>query len=495
MRDTPKIAASETKQPEYHAISSLNLRPYTTRWAKFLRGQCTDMTVGRILALPLKHRSPTPRVFKRPPETRRIGIRRSTNALLGLGHAKMHPSASELCIHIEVFRLYGNSFSGMSRVAFLLGSGISYASGAPTVTALTDSVLNGAWWQHTDLRFYPRPSSEEQISAGIARLAQEFLCRLSQEITPHLQMRENRSPNYEDIYAAARQLLDDETGEILSPLIAATLKKIKGNMVDLCAEVEPHIDGNAFASLTEKAIDLIQFVVFHGLAPVQKPVKLRILTDITRHVEETNIFSLNHDLLLEAQANEANVRLVDGFGKRIHDVRIFNGDWSINDDVARLIKLHGSINWNVIRSGAIDQFATILGNSESARGIDGKLINSTSITPLFLTGTTVKERAYGIGPFGELFNAFRSLLSRHRTLVCSGYGWGDKGINIRLRQWLRDAKENRIVLLDARQEEEIAGTRMWWARWDMYKAAGKVVHIRKWLGDCTLEDLKPYFDP
>ena len=383
----------------------------------------------------------------------------------------------------------------MSRAAFLLGSGISYASGAPNVTTITASLLDGAWWHHTDLRFYPRPPNEEQKSTGIAWLAQEFLRRLSREIAPHLEMRENRQPNYEDIYAAVRQLLDDDTGEITSPLIAPALTKIKKNTADLCADVVPHIDDNTFASLADRAIDLIQFVVFYGLVGIKEPIKLNLLTDVMRSVDETDIFTLNHDLLVEAQAAEAKIDLIDGFGERIYDVRIFNGNWQIGNRATRLIKLHGSINWNVIRSGKVDQFATILGNSERARGISGELISPTSMTPLFLTGTTVKEQTYGVGPFGDLFAAFRSLLGRHKTLICSGYGWGDKGINIRLRQWLRDADENRIVILDARNEKQIANTRMWWAWWNTYKAAGKVVHVPRWLGDSSAEELQPFFDP
>jgi hypothetical protein len=62
--------------------------------------------------------------------------------------------------------------------------------------------------------------------------------------------------------------------------------------------------------------------------------------------------------------------------------------------------------------------------------------------PLFLTGTTVKEQLYGVSLVCELFAEFRTRLRDHHKLVCCGYGWSDKGINIRLRQLLYDAPQN-----------------------------------------------------
>lgn len=152
----------------------------------------------------------------------------------------------------------------MSRAAFFFGSGISYASGAPSVGAITDRLLNGAWWLHTDGRFYPRPADQRQVSVGAAQRAQEFLRLIKQQIEPHLQARENRDAHYEDIYAATRQFLDDEMGEIVNPLLADALAKIKAASTHLHAGQEYHIDKNPFASLADRAGDLMQSAVYYG---------------------------------------------------------------------------------------------------------------------------------------------------------------------------------------------------------------------------------------
>lgn len=383
----------------------------------------------------------------------------------------------------------------MSRAAFFLGSGISYTSGAPSVSTITGSLLNGAWCPHTDWRFYPRPLSEEQASVGSALRAQEFLRLIKREIDPHLLAREKREANYEDIYAAARHILDDETGEITNPLLADTLAKIKAASAPLHVGQEHHIDKNPFASLADRATDLVQWAVYYGLAAAKIPVGFAPISAVMRHAAETDVFSLNHDLLIETEAANAGVTLLDGFGAPTGDVRIFDGAWRIGEPAVRVLKLHGSTNWYLFRFAEWDQFASVKGNPDHVRDAAGELLNPVDVLPMFLTGTTVKEQAYGVSLFGELFTAFRSLLSRHRTLICSGYGWGDKGINTRLRQWLRDARENRIVILHNGTEERVSQTRMWWARWEEYKAAGKVVFVPKWLSECSLDDLKPYLDP
>jgi hypothetical protein len=36
---------------------------------------------------------------------------------------------------------------------------------------------------------------------------------------------------------------------------------------------------------------------------------------------------------------------------------------------------------------------------------------------------------------------------------------------------------------------------MWWARWEEYRKAGKVVVVPRWLSACRLDHLKSYFEP
>jgi hypothetical protein len=380
----------------------------------------------------------------------------------------------------------------MSRAAFFFGSGISRASGAPMVDELTDTLLNGAWKPHTDWKFYQCTQADGPKCLGVAARAQEFLRAIKTEIDPHLLEREGHGANYEDLYAAAFQIFQDETAEITSPLMCRSFKAIKAATASLYIGQDYHIDKNPFVSLADRACDLVQWNVYYGLSRAKIPVGMDVIADVARRVTTLDIFTLNHETLIEQCLREAGIDFADGFGDRKGDVRIFASRW--NGPIVRVLKLHGSTNWFLFRFPEWDQFASVEANSGYARDEQGRLLDDLDPKPLFLTGTTVKEQSYGVSLIGDLFSKFRELLSAHDTLIFCGYGWGDKGINIRLSQWLRNKKENRLVILHDGPEEEIANKRFWRLRWADYLRAGKVVLRRQWLANCTVSDLEPFFD-
>src|SRR5436309_11712671 len=151
----------------------------------------------------------------------------------------------------------------VKRAAFFFGSGISFRSGGPTVDTISDKLLNGSWADHSDWRFYPANGR----SSDAAKRIQEFLHILKAHIDPHLRSHDDRESNYEDLYAAALQIVQDETCEIVNPLIADSVSEIRNASETLWRNQRAHIDNNAFASLAERATDLIQWTVYTLLAP------------------------------------------------------------------------------------------------------------------------------------------------------------------------------------------------------------------------------------
>jgi hypothetical protein len=377
-----------------------------------------------------------------------------------------------------------------NRAAFFFGSGISRDSGAAMVDAFTDSLLHRGWEAHTDLRFYPSTVP----STGEAGRAQEFIRILATHINPHLQHHEGRDANYEDIYAAALQIVWDETAEIINPLIAESVALIRNATEPLFRNQQPHIDRNAFASLVDRATDLVQWTVFHDLSKATKPIGMEAISAVAKQTDELDIFSLNHDLLIERELDRNGIKFADGFGAPWgNDVLRFNWSWNAAGTKVRLYKLHGSLNWYFFRTKLFDQFGKVKGDPEHCKDENGKRLSLLQPQPRFLTGTTVKEQSYGSGLTGEFFTEFRSRLAAHETLICCGYGWGDKGINIRLNQWLRDNVKNKIVILHKGSADEIRQKRFWFFRWDEYERAGKVLVFPHWLSECTVQDLEPFF--
>lgn len=379
------------------------------------------------------------------------------------------------------------------KIALFFGSGISLASKAPSVYDITERVLESAWKAHTDWRFYPVSDGEGLSSSGLAANAQNLIRLVHDQIEGHIIHRDNRAPNYEDYFACLKQIVQDETCEIVNPLIARNVDILKDSAASEYLQIRPHIDSNRFASLAERATDLIQCIVFNALRNLKEPVGLDILSEAAKAFKEMNIFSLNHDLLVEFQLEKSGVPYADGFGEKDGDATLFNWSWN-NDTAVRLFKLHGSVDWFLFRfqRRGVDQYAKLRKSPEDSKDGQGKRLDPLEIVPSFLTGTTVKEQAYGYSLYGELFEQFRHRLRGHNTIIFSGYGWGDKGINIRLNQWLRDRNENRVVILHGNGEDEIRRKRFWYWKYQDYLAANKVIVVQKWLSECTVEDLQEF---
>ena len=263
---------------------------------------------------------------------------------------------------------------------------------------------------------------------------------------------------------------------VTNPLISKNVEALRSASASLWLDTNAHVDDNRFASLVDRACDLIQFVVYHRLRELDQPVGMGLFSSAAREFGGIDIFSLNHDLLIEKQFENEGVQYEDGFGEEDGSGRPFNGSWDSADSGIRLFKLHGSVDW--YREGGVD--AKYL---EPPRYPDDVVSN-------FLTGTIVKEYAYNYGLFNGLFEQFRRRLNDYSTLFCSGYGWADRGINILVRKWLDDEKQvNKVVVLHGNAVTNLWEKPFWRLHWENYVKAGKVIYVPKWFSECTVDDL------
>ena len=391
----------------------------------------------------------------------------------------------------------------MKRAAFLFGSGISQDSGALTVKKISDALLNQGWHDEGEFRFSPSIAE----STGTAFRAQKFLRILKNYIDTHLILRENRGGHYEDLYTAAMQIFEDETSGTVEPMLRHSVAEIRSSVTSLYQDQEAGIYPNAFARLVHSGTRLIHWGVFHLLLAAETPVGMDILKSVAKATQQMDIFSLNHDLLIERQLELNGIQFADGFSETDGDVIKFN--WSWNSDIpVRLYKLHGSLDWyRLTCPGCVDRFAKVPRKVDPRRCKDAEgndlVLQPTNTVPLLLIGTTGKERLYGAGIIGEIFLEFLLRLRNHRTLICCGYGWADNGINNRLCQWVQNSIRNRIVILHDSADEPLdklkqkqfwSKSEHWSSRWDNWKQNGQVVVVPKWLSGCTLNDLESFFD-
>lgn len=108
-----------------------------------------------------------------------------------------------------------------------------------------------------------------------------------------------------------------------------------------------------------------------------------------------------------------------------------------------LLKLHGSINWTVKRSGnksVLPHHIIELLSDEDMEKDGG------TYQPAVIFGQRNKLTAEG--PYLDIFRAFQRELSASNRLTVAGYSFGDEHINIYLSQWLNADQSRKIRIVD-----------------------------------------------
>lgn len=395
------------------------------------------------------------------------------------------------------------------KVCFLVGSGISRPASLPSVDNLTTQVLAPEeFFRCPDevyrriATFQPSPMLVQMQTPDMERVAQ-FLRWLKGLAEVRYAADEGRRVNYEDLAYLAAQIRDDSLNEYenpaLGPLICCALHSLPG----LCST-------GSVGELAGQAVDFIADVVAEMLA--QQTSCLNYLDIFQEAVsdprfEEVNLFSLNHDRVLENSLTSKGVAVVDGFDKQNSlGVRKWNPAlfdcWRAHatTPAVRLFKLHGSIDWRRFRpretqSGETasnpwsEEYVGIRSNPELAGNKDEQgRAHEELDRALFLAGTFNKMLAYLNHVFLELHCRLHRTLAETTRLVVCGYGFGDKGINNRIVDWIclpTGQGKRKMVLIEPRSIEDvrrssrgaIAGKLVTW------KDEGSFVHLQFPIGD------------
>lgn len=382
--------------------------------------------------------------------------------------------------------------TGQSKAAFLFGSGISLKTYQhflkvppfPDVEGITNTVLGS------------RPASPSLAADAVER-AQKFLRILADYLAPHLFAREGRKVNYEDIYSAIKRIVDDYTLEGVEPLLAEPLATLRATTAFLHVGYQADFCRDSFASLVKNAEEIMQGHVAQalGLSYTADLVGLEVLRPLVEKFDRLDIFTLNHDVLLERAL--AGVPIADGFADTADKgFRLFTGDWSAPERKVRLFKLHGSLGWWRYAGDDQEQFYCVAGDPNYLEVSEtvSRYVAPAARYPEFITGTTIKERFYGSGLTRRILCEFDRVLPEHDTVVCCGYGWGDKGINSRLAEWMAEKKSRKIVILHGGSDADSPLTKRFWrARAHRPRGAPQVRVEKTWLSDCDAEFLAGLF--
>lgn len=180
----------------------------------------------------------------------------------------------------------------------------------------------------------------------------------------------------------------------------------------------------------------------------------------TGNRERLNIFTTNYDRLIELGAELAGIHLMDRFvgnlmpifrSSRLNlDIHYnppgIRGEPRYLEGVARLTKLHGSVDW-VQNGNEIRRIGVPFGAKAIRPYLNAPGLSDVDALKLMIYPNSAKDRETAEYPYVELFRDFAAAICRpNSTLVTYGYGFGDEHINRVINDMLTIPSTHLVVI-------------------------------------------------
>lgn len=405
-------------------------------------------------------------------------------------------------------------------ITFFLGAGISKPLGMPVVQDIHNILFNENYLffvEDGEEKFSRIPRDKSKKTSGsdeIMQGIQNFLQGLQycdehylKNIAPfknkngliHYGSAYRKKNNYEILYYLCEQISLTSQGLTDNPMIAAFIEKITNQRFDDFFGIEKIIEVEKKSKI---ALKFIQWVVTSELGKscdieiLNKELKIILEIMQSNHFDKVNIITFNHDILLEKLLSENKINFTDGFEKNAADIKNFIG-FDEKADV-KIIKPHGSVNWfPSIKNGENVSFKL---SEKIERDYFGKDVYTDSEGvefkflkryPNYLSGIGKIEK-YNYDIFSDMMFEMHNVLNKNNLMIMSGYGWGDSAINGRLARWL-DRVGNKMILLHKYPEELQNNSVYLDGNFDNLETSGKIISIKKWLCESSLNDIEMFF--
>lgn len=337
------------------------------------------------------------------------------------------------------------------KFTFLFGSGISIPAGMPKTERITKYILN----PYTSVPDKTNSIDDFDIDDDTNLEKPKNLINFIKDyINEYYKDREleNYKANYEDIYYIINQLYEDLILENPNP----SLTLFKDKLIEICFE-------NSKVCKLQKILEQAEGYI-HGTVTnlLRKPINpnnleyLNFILDSSNDFGNIDIFTLNHDLVLESYFESNYLKYINGFESfnendiKYWDPELFN---SLKDKF-KLYKLHGSINWSREKNVKLRYFINEDKNNNK---------------PEILIGTMNKIIEYSGDIYLDLSNLFYQSLRKSKILIIIGYGFSDYGINRQIISWFINKQKNKKLILIDKYINNLEKKLQEWPIWSNWK--------------------------
>lgn len=342
--------------------------------------------------------------------------------------------------------------------ALLLGAGFSIAFGMPSIEKLTELLVTSeeskfvraSWgdyyteeeWRRDGFYISDLDFSKAEAYHNIIR----FLYKKEQAIESQL----DRKINFEDIYSLLYSLA--------YPSQSACYKRYRDGFIEYLDKLSD--EEKTKLQRSDDGRDLLNDLKEGDINPYSEAMKMLkciIAKELEKHngvdltllnskfwdhlfkSEKINIFSLNHDLIIEQILDHKSKDFQDGFESK-NGFQEFTDNFPDNTKI-NFLKLHGSINWFRV-SGSGRNFYVNNKNTriESMTRMYSKLLRNSQELSIneraFLTGTQNKYEEYLMSIYSDLKWHYKRLLKDTEKLIVIGYSFGDYGVTTEIINWM-----------------------------------------------------------
>ncbi|MCH7962369.1 MAG: SIR2 family protein [Bacteroidetes bacterium] len=381
------------------------------------------------------------------------------------------------------------------KTTLLIGSGVSFYSDIPDISYITNNILTSdKIGRGTDTNYYLEGYLGYSIQSylnGYVSKCQKLINHVKLSIDQfytHIQL--EHQTNYEDIYYVLRQIEDSYQLEYENP---STLKLIEYLLVEM------NLNRDHLKELITESTRFIECIVWQSIdKPFSKFDQFNMIIDLRQSLQLETILSLNHDLVLEKWLTENSIAFDDGFhldGKKLPEWKGFTNE-SKN---IKLCKVHGSIDWfefRITKLKTYDNLVKVPGNTyvERIHEIDNSFTAPNSSRPSLLIGTFNKMWGYLSGIHEIMYEELKKSIINSDIIIISGYGFGDKGINTRLTNWLARENSKKMIIINPNKDSLISNSRGSYKINIMTNQTKhpKVELIEKKFEEVTFEEIKRY---
>lgn len=334
-------------------------------------------------------------------------------------------------------------------ISFLIGSGASVPAGFPTVAGITAQIASES--QQAGSAF----GAADTLSDDRRKL----LRWLEIQIKRRYESEGDRAVHYENLYFLANQLREDLLGEYNNPALRPF---VEAAVEQVLPQTQSH-QGNAHEEIQRLAEDVTTHIRRTVVSLISgAPARLDHLDFIVEAIQQSagslpGILTLNHDTLLETVLTRSKIEFADGFAKGPNSVGVrewLPGDLAGNANVLRVLKLHGGIDWFRFRpQGAQPWLEDYIGIPTAAyspgpKDSRGRRHEVLDPLPIFMVGAWDKLARYTDAVYLEIYHAALQALGMSDVLVVVGYGFGDKGINKLVTDWMCRSLDHRLVVVN-----------------------------------------------